>query len=76
MADWCAVQRLARFLCQCQPPRRTGSGDDVVRNIVRSVAEERLNLAVERPAAICWIKNLPDEPALRSSGTTAKRSSK
>ena len=31
------------------------SGDDFTNNIVRSVCEERLNVAVERPAAICHI---------------------
>ena len=35
------------------------SGTDFTDNDVRQVCEERLNLAVERPAAICWIKNLP-----------------
>lgn len=35
------------------------SCDDFVRNIVRNVAEERLNLAVERPAAVCHITGLP-----------------
>jgi HK97 family phage major capsid protein len=35
------------------------SGTDLVQNILRSVVEERLNLCVERPSAICWIKNLP-----------------
>ena len=35
------------------------SGTDFTDNVVRQVCEERLNLAVERPAAICWIKNLP-----------------
>jgi HK97 family phage major capsid protein len=35
------------------------AGTDFTQNILRTVAEERLNLAVERPSAICWIKNLP-----------------
>ena len=35
------------------------SSDDFVRNIVRTVAEERLALCVERPAAILHITNLP-----------------
>jgi HK97 family phage major capsid protein len=35
------------------------AGTDFTQNILRSVCEERLNLAVERPAAICWIKGLP-----------------
>jgi AAA domain len=43
--------------------RKGFAGDDVTSNIVRWVAEERLNLAVERPAAICWIKSLPTKSA-------------
>jgi HK97 family phage major capsid protein len=35
------------------------ANDDFTKNILRTVCEERLNLAVERPAAVCWIKNLP-----------------
>jgi HK97 family phage major capsid protein len=35
------------------------SGSDFTNNILRTVCEERLNLAVERPAAICWLKGLP-----------------
>jgi HK97 family phage major capsid protein len=35
------------------------SGTDFTNNILRSVCEERLNLAVERPAAILWLKGLP-----------------
>ncbi len=39
---------------------RTGhSGDDLVRNIVRTVAEERLTLAVEHPSAVLAIDGLP-----------------
>jgi len=33
------------------------------------VCEERLNLAVERPAAICWIKN---RPTAAPTATTTK----
>jgi HK97 family phage major capsid protein len=36
------------------------AGTDFTDNILRSVAEERLNLAVERPAAICHITGLPN----------------
>jgi hypothetical protein len=32
---------------------------DFLSNILRWIAEERLNLAVERPAAICHITGLP-----------------
>jgi HK97 family phage major capsid protein len=32
---------------------------DFTANIVRSVVEERLNLATERPSAVCFVKNLP-----------------
>jgi hypothetical protein len=35
------------------------AGSDFTDNIVRQVTEERLNLAVERPAAICQITGLP-----------------
>jgi hypothetical protein len=39
---------------------RTGkSDDDFVRNQVRWVSEERLALAVERPAAVCKVTGLP-----------------
>ena len=39
---------------------RTGTNDDdFTRNLVRWVAEERLALAVERPAAVCKITGLP-----------------
>lgn len=39
---------------------RTGTNaDDFSRNLVRTVAEERLALAVERPAAVCKITGLP-----------------
>lgn len=33
--------------------------DDLVKNLIRSVCEQRINLAVERPAAVCAIENLP-----------------
>jgi hypothetical protein len=40
--------------------RRIGfAGSDFTSNIVRWIAEERLNLAVERPGAICHITGLP-----------------
>lgn len=35
------------------------SGTDFVQNIVRTVVEERLNFAIERPAAICHVTALP-----------------
>jgi hypothetical protein len=35
------------------------SGTDFTQNIIRCVCEERLNLAVERPAAILHITALP-----------------
>lgn len=35
------------------------SGDDLVRNIVRAVLEERIGLAVERPGAVLSITGLP-----------------
>jgi HK97 family phage major capsid protein len=39
--------------------RVVGGVSDFTSNIVRWIAEERLNLAVERPAAVCWITGLP-----------------
>ena len=38
------------------------SGTDFTQSIVRNVAEERLNLAVERRAAICHVTGLPVGP--------------
>jgi HK97 family phage major capsid protein len=35
------------------------AGTDFTDNILRTVCEERLNLAVERPGAILWLKGLP-----------------
>jgi hypothetical protein len=55
------------------------SGTDFVDNVVRWVAEERLNLAVERPAAICWITALPTTAPtglVTDTKTTAKAASK
>ena len=53
------------------------SGTDFTDNIVRNVAEERLNLAVERPAAICRITGLPTvavaAAAEETKTTTAKK---
>ncbi len=52
-----------------------GGQSDFLSNILRWIAEPRLNLAVERPAAICWITGLPTAPATGSTTTTTKRSS-
>lgn len=46
---------------------------DFLSNILRWIAEERLNLAVERPAAICWITGLPTAPV---TGTTTNAAAK
>jgi hypothetical protein len=35
------------------------SGDDYVRNVTRLLAEERINLAITRPPAICNVTGLP-----------------
>ena len=48
------------------------ANDDLVRNILRTVAEQRLNLAVERPAAVCWIKSLPIVTPSADDTTTTK----
>ena len=50
------------------------SNDDFVRNIIRSVCEERLNFAIERPAAICHMTNLPT--AAPSEAETTKSTKK
>jgi len=53
------------------------ANDDLVRNILRHVAEERLNVAVERPAAICHITGLPaTAPTVTETEGTSKKSSK
>jgi HK97 family phage major capsid protein len=52
------------------------SGDDFTRNIVRTVAEERLNFAIERPAAVCHLTGLPTVAVAATSEetkTTAKK---
>ena len=49
------------------------SGDDFTNNIVRSVAEERLNVAVERPAAICHITGLPTAAPTQTKAAAAKK---
>ena len=55
------------------------AGTDFTSNIIRTVCEERLNLAVERPAAICWITGLPTVAVAATTEdttpakTTAKR---
>jgi hypothetical protein len=51
------------------------SGTDFTDNIVRWVAEERLNVAVERPVAICHITGLPTAaPTTTQTKSTAKKS--
>jgi len=54
------------------------SGADFTDNVVRTLCEERLNLAVERPAAICRISGLPTVAvsAVEEETTTSKRGSK
>ena len=50
------------------------SGTDFTDNVVRWVAEERLNVAVERPAAICHITALPaTAPTTTATKTAAKK---
>ena len=48
------------------------SGDDFVSNVVRSVCEERIKVAVERPAAICWIKGLPTAAPTQEKAASKK----
>jgi HK97 family phage major capsid protein len=48
---------------------------DFTSNILRWIAEERLNLAVERPAAICHITGLPTAaPLVATTGGTPPKS--
>ena len=52
------------------------ANDDLVRNILRYVGEERLNLAVERPAAICSITGQPTAASLTAESAPAKPAAK
>jgi HK97 family phage major capsid protein len=49
------------------------SGTDFTENIIRVVCEERLNLAVERPAAICHITALPTAAPTGETTKAAKK---
>jgi hypothetical protein len=49
------------------------ANDDFTSNIVRTVVEERLNFAVERPAAICHVSGLPITAPTDTSAKTAKK---
>lgn len=42
------------------------SEDDFIRNIIRFISEERLNLAVERPLAVMHLENLPTTSGVTS----------
>jgi HK97 family phage major capsid protein len=46
---------------------------DFISNILRWIAEERLNLAVERPAAICHITGLPTAAPTTTATAGSKR---
>ena len=48
------------------------SGDDLVRNILRTVAEERLVLCVTRASAVLAITNLPTATVAATKGSKAK----
>jgi hypothetical protein len=37
--------------------RSVTSEQNFTQNLLRRVAEDRLNLAVERPSPICWVKH-------------------
>ncbi len=39
--------------------RQGTADDDFIRNLLRWIYEERLNLAVERPSAILYVTSLP-----------------
>jgi HK97 family phage major capsid protein len=49
------------------------AGTDFTSNIVRTVVEERLNLAVERPTAIIHVTGLPATAPTTTKTTTAKK---
>jgi HK97 family phage major capsid protein len=50
------------------------ANDDFTRNLVRTVCEERLNVAVERPAAILHMTGLPTAaPSVAETKSTAKK---
>ena len=49
------------------------SGSDFTSNIVRVVCEERLNFAIERPAAICHVTGLPTAAPTASETAAAKK---
>ena len=49
------------------------AADDFVKNVLRTVCEQRLNLAVERPAAVCWIQSLPIVTPSTDTKTAAKK---
>jgi HK97 family phage major capsid protein len=49
------------------------SGSDFTNNIIRTVCEERLNFAVERPAAICHVTGLPSAAPTQAKTVPAKK---
>ena len=49
------------------------SGTDFTDNVVRTVCEERLNFAIERPAAICHVSGLPATAPTQPKTTPAKK---
>ena len=49
------------------------TGTDFTQNIVRFVSEERLTQTIERPQAICLIKNLPTQLEAESAKPAAKK---
>jgi hypothetical protein len=49
------------------------SGSDFVNNIIRSVCEERLNFAIERPQAICHVTGLPATAPNVATKSTARK---
>jgi HK97 family phage major capsid protein len=50
------------------------ANDDFVKNILRTVCEERLNNAIERPTAICKITGLPTAAVTEAKATKASSS--
>ncbi len=43
------------------------ANDDLIRNLLRSVSEERLNNAIERPSAVMHVQNMPIPTEVRTA---------
>jgi hypothetical protein len=55
------------------------ANDDLIRNLLRTVGEERLNNAIERPTSVMHVQNMPIPTTLdveAEEETTTTRSSR